>query len=185
MPKSELLLISEVMNLILLTLCLFFSIKLLRIKQKFNALKKDFDGLVDKVVGDKEQKRETSRRRYVSREMREYILKRDNYTCQICGISRGYLDQFAPGLGDYLLLDIDHIVPVAAGGSGQSDTNLQTLCWRCNNKKSNKRTNEQTKSVISYGIDKLKSPFIEGDPSDAVSISSDSTPFEADNNQKG
>lgn len=58
--------------------------------------------------------------------LRKYILKRDNYTCQICGNSI----HREPNL----LMEIDHIVPLAKGGMTTED-NLQVLCWRCNRKK--------------------------------------------------
>ena len=107
------------------------------------------------VEEEKEQKRETARRRYVTKAMKRHVLERDNYTCQICGISKGYVDSLMPGLGDYLLLEVDHIVPVAKGGSGDDESNLQTLCWRCNRKKGKNRTNEEVREMIDYGIDKL------------------------------
>ena len=59
--------------------------------------------------------------------LRESIKQRDNYTCQECGVSL----QDEP----HLLLEIDHIIPVAKGGLTTKD-NLQTLCWKCNRKKS-------------------------------------------------
>ncbi|MFC5731548.1 MULTISPECIES: HNH endonuclease [Nocardioides] len=37
----------------------------------------------------------------------------------------------------HLLLEVDHIVPVSKGGLSTPE-NLQTLCWRCNRRKSNK-----------------------------------------------
>ena len=117
-----------------------------------------YDALTQTIADDAAQKREISKRRYVSRDMREKVFRRDNYTCQICGISRGYLDSFVPGLGNYLLLEVDHITPVAAGGTGEREENLQTLCWRCNRKKGKSKTNAQVKSLIDYGIDKLQEP---------------------------
>ena len=54
-------------------------------------------------------------------------MKRDNYTCQICG-------KFMPdGVG----LQIDHIVPVAKGGK-TIPSNLQVLCSKCNASKRDK-----------------------------------------------
>jgi len=58
--------------------------------------------------------------------LREKIKNRDNYRCQCCGLS---LKQ-EPNL----LLEIDHIIPLAKGGITRED-NLQTLCWRCNRSK--------------------------------------------------
>lgn len=65
----------------------------------------------------------------MTRKLREHILSRDNYTCCNCGNSI----QKEPNL----LLEIDHIIPVAKGGR-TVENNLQTLCWRCNRTKSDK-----------------------------------------------
>ena len=58
--------------------------------------------------------------------VRERIKKRDNYTCQKCGIS--LFDE------PHLLLEVDHIIPIAKGGK-TVDSNLQSLCWKCNRSK--------------------------------------------------
>lgn len=62
-------------------------------------------------------------------DLREYIKKRDRYTCQQCGIS--IRDE------PHLLLEVDHIVPISCGGRTELD-NLQTLCWKCNRRKGSK-----------------------------------------------
>lgn len=64
--------------------------------------------------------------------LREFIKKRDNFTCCICGNSTSTEPN--------LLLEIDHIVPVSKGGY-TIEENLQTLCWKCNREKSNKLMN--------------------------------------------
>ena len=61
--------------------------------------------------------------------LREFILKRDNYTCQKCGNSR----MKEPNL----LLEVDHIQPVSKWGPSVPE-NLEVLCWKCNREKSNK-----------------------------------------------
>ena len=61
--------------------------------------------------------------------LREKIKERDNYTCQICGLST-YQEP-------NLLLEIDHITPISRNGL-TIESNLQTLCWRCNRGKGNK-----------------------------------------------
>lgn len=61
--------------------------------------------------------------------LRTKIKERDDYTCQQCRIST---DE-----EPHLLLEIDHIIPVSKGGLSV-ETNLQTLCWKCNRSKSNK-----------------------------------------------
>ena len=102
------------------------------------------------------KEKETASRRRITKKTREAVLERDGYTCQICGISRQYMDDLCPGLGDYLLLEIDHITSVSNGGTGKDEANLQTLCWRCNRKKSGHRTNEEVREIIDYGMDRLE-----------------------------
>lgn len=68
-------------------------------------------------------------RALMTKKLREYIKKRDNFTCCNCGNSI----HKEPNL----LLEIDHIIPVAKGGCTVED-NLQTLCWKCNRAKSDK-----------------------------------------------
>ena len=65
-------------------------------------------------------------RQMMTKKLREYIKNRDNYTCCNCGNSTA--------LEPNLLLEIDHIIPVAKGGLTE-ETNLQTLCWKCNRAK--------------------------------------------------
>lgn len=102
------------------------------------------------------KEKEVEKRRRVTPTLKKTVLERDNYTCQICGISKGYIDHYIPGLGDYLRLEVDHIKSVKSGGSGDSADNLQTLCWRCNAKKSGDRTNAETARIITWGIRMLK-----------------------------
>lgn len=118
---------------------------------------RDYQVLHQEVVHKETARKDTARRRYVTPSLRRHVLERDGYTCQICGISRPYLDRLSPGLGDYLLLEIDHVVSVKNGGSGDDESNLQTLCWRCNRKKSGSRTNDDVKRLIDYGMDRLGS----------------------------
>ncbi|HEL1668992.1 TPA: HNH endonuclease [Streptococcus suis 2651] len=68
-------------------------------------------------------------RSLMTKKLREFIKKRDNYTCQNCFISTAEQS--------LLLLEVDHILPVSKGGLSTED-NLQTLCWKCNRSKSNK-----------------------------------------------
>lgn len=51
------------------------------------------------------------------------VLKRDNYRCTRCGAS--------PASNHTVELEVDHIVPVARGGTNDLG-NLQTLCRPCN-----------------------------------------------------
>lgn len=62
-------------------------------------------------------------RRTVARTVRFAILQRDNFTCRYCGAK-------APDVR----LEIDHIIPVASGGTDDPE-NLTTACIDCNNGK--------------------------------------------------
>ena len=107
------------------------------------------------ILRQEEIDREVARRRRIRVSDKTEVFERDNYTCQICGISRDYLDSFCEGLGDYLLLEADHIRSVSQGGSGRDIDNLQCLCWRCNRKKGGSKTNDQVRDIIDYGIEYL------------------------------
>jgi len=61
--------------------------------------------------------------------LREKIKQRDNFTCKICSLSTRQERN--------LLLEIDHIIPLSKGGV-TSESNLQTLCWKCNRSKGSK-----------------------------------------------
>lgn len=65
-------------------------------------------------------------RQLMTPRLRESILVRDNHTCMSCGISTQK--------EAHLLLEVDHIMPIAKGGI-TIETNLQTLCWKCNRTK--------------------------------------------------
>lgn len=62
-------------------------------------------------------------RQPIPRKLRHEVFKRDGYRCRECGASK-----------DETSLEIDHIVPVAKGGTNDID-NLQTLCRECNRMK--------------------------------------------------
>ena len=68
-------------------------------------------------------------RTLMTSKLRDFIKARDNYTCCFCGNST----HAEPNL----LLEIDHIIPVPKGGLTE-ESNLQTLCWKCNRSKSDK-----------------------------------------------
>lgn len=68
-----------------------------------------------------------NQRKLMTRSLREQIMRRDNYTCKVCG-------KYMP---DEVGLQIDHIVPVAKGGKSVP-SNLQVLCSKCNGSKSDK-----------------------------------------------
>lgn len=66
-------------------------------------------------------------RRLMTKQLRDAISERDNYTCQICG------KEMYDGVG----LQIDHIISIANGGKSVP-SNLQVLCSKCNGRKSSK-----------------------------------------------
>lgn len=55
--------------------------------------------------------------------VRDYVFQRDNYRCQGCGRCQTEMP-----------LEVDHIIPLAKGGSNDL-SNLQTLCRGCNGSK--------------------------------------------------
>ena len=68
----------------------------------------------------------------LSKTIRFEVFKRDSFTCQYCG-------RKAPDV----LLQIDHIEPIAKGGANDL-LNLTTACKDCNSGKSDKRLSETT-----------------------------------------
>ncbi|MBV9386377.1 MAG: HNH endonuclease [Chroococcidiopsidaceae cyanobacterium CP_BM_ER_R8_30] len=60
---------------------------------------------------------------HIPPEVRKYVFERNHYQCQSCGRTHQETE-----------LNVDHIIPLAAGG--QNDiSNLQTLCRICNQQK--------------------------------------------------
>lgn len=66
------------------------------------------------------------------KELREAVLKRDNYTCCKCNRHRNELRELG------LSLQVDHITRLADGGSN-AKINLQTLCSECHSRRLNHR----------------------------------------------
>lgn len=94
-----------------------------------------FDGRTVEAVSEyiskriKYKKSAKAQRSLMTNSLRNCIKQRDDYTCQMCGAS--IMEQ------SLLLLEVDHIIPVAKGGLTAPE-NLQTLCWKCNRSKSDK-----------------------------------------------
>lgn len=103
------------------TECLNFSCDFNYINSRYQKLRRIDHSCTLKQYHSKNQ------RKLMTRELRERIMKRDNYTCQICG-------KYMP---DEVGLHIDHIIPVSKGGKS-IESNLQVLCSKCNGNKSNK-----------------------------------------------
>lgn len=63
---------------------------------------------------------------YIPPTVRKYVFERDFYRCQSCGKTNNETN-----------LAVDHIIPLARGG--QNDiSNLQALCFTCNQRKSDR-----------------------------------------------
>jgi hypothetical protein len=64
---------------------------------------------------------------YINFKLRQKVLERDQYTCQLCGhkANEKYAD------GESVKLEVDHILPLKQGGKTVEE-NLWTLCSRCN-----------------------------------------------------
>lgn len=73
-----------------------------------------------------------SNRKSVGARVRFEVFKRDSFTCQYCGVK-------APEV----ILEVDHIKPVADGGSNDL-LNLVTSCRECNSGKSDKRLSDES-----------------------------------------
>jgi len=81
---------------------------------------------------------------YINLKLRQKILERDQYACQLCGHkgNEPYAD------GEIVRLEVDHIVPLKQKGK-TAEENLWTLCSRCNaGKKSLLDYPETTKNKI-------------------------------------
>ena len=81
--------------------------------------------------GNKFEETKKQERKIMNDDIRYNVLKRDNYSCQICGVTAK----------DGAKLHVDHIIPVSKGGKTIM-SNLQTLCEQCNIGKSNKTEND-------------------------------------------
>lgn len=76
------------------------------------------------------KKQKKQERKIMNDDIRYNVLRRDNYSCQICGVTAK----------DGAKLHVDHIIPVSKGGKTVM-SNLQTLCEQCNIGKGNKIDN--------------------------------------------
>lgn len=86
--------------------------------------------------GNKYEETKKQERKIMNDDIRYNVLKRDNFTCQICGSTAK----------DGAKLHVDHIIPIARGGKTVM-SNLQTLCERCNMGKSDK-INEEDNNMV-------------------------------------
>ena len=67
--------------------------------------------------------------RGISKETRGFVLDRNGYTCQMCGLAASDPDPFHPGLK--VRLTMGHIIDKSKGGSDGPE-NLRAVCTNCN-----------------------------------------------------
>lgn len=79
--------------------------------------------------------------RGVSPQLRNEILERNGYTCQLCGAGPSDTDPF--NRNRKVRLHVDHIVPLSHGG-GNDKSNLRVLCSTCNQGRANIQTPSET-----------------------------------------
>jgi hypothetical protein len=67
--------------------------------------------------------------RTISKETRAFVLERNGYTCQMCGLAASDPDPFHPGLK--VRLTMGHIIDKSKGGKDEPG-NLRAVCTNCN-----------------------------------------------------
>ncbi len=67
--------------------------------------------------------------RNISKETRAWVLERNGYTCQMCGLAAGDADPYNPTRT--VRLTMGHIVDKSKGGD-DSPQNLRAICTNCN-----------------------------------------------------
>lgn len=90
--------------------------------------------------------------RTINPQLRNEILERNGFTCQLCGAGPGDTDPFNPHRK--VRLHIDHIIPISQGGTDNKD-NLRVLCSACNQGRSNVQLPTETALNIVAKIRKL------------------------------
>ena len=96
-------------------------------------------------------------RKSISNGLRYRVLRRFGFRCRYCGV----------GASDGHELHIDHVVPVAKGGTNDFD-NLVAACFRCNSGKGVKSTEPDPSEVVVNVAD----PLGEASDSDAFLLAS-------------
>jgi hypothetical protein len=72
--------------------------------------------------------------------IRNYIYRRDNYTCRFCGASDKQLT-------------VDHVIPTSRGGHPTKRANLVSACFLCNQQKANQTPEEAGMPIIEEGYE--------------------------------
>jgi len=90
--------------------------------------------------------------RTINPQLRNEILERNGFTCQLCGAGPGDVDRFNPNR--MVRLHIDHVLPISQGGTDDKE-NLRVLCSACNQGRSNVQPPSETALNIIAKIRKL------------------------------
>lgn len=90
--------------------------------------------------------------RTISPQLRNEILERNGFSCQLCGAGPGDPDPFNPNRK--VRLHVDHIKPLSQGGRDNKN-NLRVLCSACNQGRSNIQPPSETALNIIAKIRKL------------------------------
>lgn len=72
--------------------------------------------------------------RGISKETRAWVLERNGYTCQMCGVAAGDPDPLSPGRS--VRLTMGHVLDKSKGGD-DTPSNLRAVCTNCNEGLSN------------------------------------------------
>ena len=107
--------------------CIFGSFFILRSKEGA-PIKIFFDDIVEGTIiptsftkgNSEENKKSKKSRSPLSSKLRFDVFRRDKYVCQYCG-----------ACGPKVELEVDHVIPVARGGTDDMN-NLKTSCFDCN-----------------------------------------------------
>ncbi len=79
-------------------------------------------------------------------QLRNHILERNGFTCQLCGAAGGDPDPTNPSRK--LTLNVDHEVPLSQGGPND-ESNLRVLCSLCNHGRANiQSASESAKNLL-------------------------------------
>ena len=106
-----------------------------------------------------------NRKRTVGTKQRQRILRRDNFTCCMCGAK-------GPAAGGNAVLHVDHIRPFSKGGS-DNDDNLWTLCADCNLGKSNDWDDTELVNKLRNRINQSNDTVLSNVSKQLVSVSYD------------